>query len=252
LSSASSRRKLRSLWSAEGDPLIFFVTAFLVGISINLASNRIEDFLKQEKIPQLSTAIALGVVGIVLFAILVERWKARTQVVYTHLQPAQKAKWLIALASTGKGIATAEAAIRYHHSALEKIWLICSTGGEISSEAEAENLKQKFEQERILQPDQIQIVRLKNSQFEDPEAVKSEIEKIYEALPYDLSEKDVIIDITGGRKATTAGAFLAGLPEGRRIEIINPLEVDETGHGTKPGDPVEIVVDYSLKRVRPR
>lgn len=244
------RRKLRSLWSPEGDPLVFFIAAFLVGISINLAANRIEGSLKESHSTQWAFVIIFGVAGIIVMAMITARWRPRKPV-GSHLEKVRKAKGLIALVSSGS-VDTVRAAIVYHHSALLKVWLICSSGGVISSEADAEGLKFEYESQGILPPGTIQVVRLKNPDFEDPEAVKYEIERIFETLPHPLADQDVIIDITGGRKTTTAGAFLAGLPEGRRLEIINPLDTDESGHGTKAGDPVEIVIDYSMKRIQRR
>lgn len=238
------------MWSPEGDPLVFFVAAFLVGISINLAANRIENALKESHATQWAFVIIAGVTGIIVMAMIATRWQPRKPV-GSHLEKVQKAKGLIALVSAGS-VDTVRAAIVYHHSALLKVWLICSAGGAISSEADAERLRTEYEGQSILPPGTIQIVRLRNPEFEDPESVKYEIERIFETLPYPLADQDVIIDITGGRKTTTAGAFLAGLPEGRRLEIINPLDTDESGHGTKAGDPVEIVIDYSMKRIRRR
>ncbi len=73
-------------------------------------------------------------------------------------------------------------------------------------------------------------------------------EHVFQSLPSGIEESDVIVDITGGRKATTAGAFLAALPRGRRLEVVNPKKSEYRGRGLEPDDPMEIAIDYEVKR----
>jgi hypothetical protein len=248
----SWQRSLKAFWSAEANPLAFFVVAYLVGISVNLASNWFQSYLETKNASILKAAIIIGIPGVVMLAMSLARLRTREEIASSHLQPATRARVLVVFASPGGGIDTARMAIKYHAPTLDTAWLICSVGGDVSSEAAAEALRGELERERFVLPGLIQILRLPNSKFEDPEAIRGTVQDIYEKLPDHLTERDVIIDITGGRKATTAGAFLAGLPKGRRLEVINPLATDESGHGTKPGDPVEIVIDYSLRRAKGR
>ena len=89
--------------------------------------------------------------------------------------------------------------------------------------------------------------------FEDPEQVKDAIEdKVYGELPAGMRPDDIVIDITGGRKTTTAGAFLAGLPRGRHLEYNSPSEINIRGQGVKPGIPIQISLDYELRKLKRR
>jgi hypothetical protein len=99
-----------------------------------------------------------------------------------------------------------------------------------------------------LAADRFQLLHLSNREFDNPERVRKTIDQeVFENLPTGMEASDVLIDITGGFKTTTAGAFLAGLPEGRRLQIVRPLTTDERGRGLKPGDPDEIAIDYRVK-----
>jgi hypothetical protein len=69
-------------------------------------------------------------------------------------------------------------------------------------------------------------------------------------MPEHFFEDDIIIDITGGRKLTTAGAFLAGLPKGRHLEVINPKPTSADQHGPIPDDPLEIDISFDVKADR--
>jgi hypothetical protein len=248
-------RLKQSLLNPNVNPLIFFVATYLVGISINLTSTILQDKLSKSSMTVMP--FVFGIPGLMIFFFIaprVARWLTGEDVnASAELHQARLHKGLIVLASPAPGIETAKKAINYHLSKLEKVWLICSQGTSPSSELDAYNLKRELEAQRLVKPGTIELVILSNAEFEDPEAVREAIEKIYEKITeHHLSEGDVIIDITGGRKTTTAGAFLAGLPKGRHLEVINPLETDQSGHGTKPDNPVGIDIEYTLKRGRSR
>lgn len=102
------------------------------------------------------------------------------------------------------------------------------------------------------QDDQVRLVVLPVAEFSNPEKVREAIEEIYAQLPEDVEEKDIIIDITGGMKTTTAGAFLAALPPGRHLEVVSPAQVDKDGRGLTPETTIQITIDYSIKKVRRR
>lgn len=238
------------LWNPSINPFLFFLAAFAFGVSVNLASA----YLQGHAI--LSRLFLFGAPALILLAIVAPRIARRwfgTEVRPTvTLGPARQHRWLIALASPGRGIETSGKAIRYHRPVLERAWLLCSRGGETPSEDAALALQHDLVFKGILRSDQICLVVLPVAEFMDPEKVRAAIDRIYDELPEDLDESDVIIDITGGRKTTTAGAFLAGLPEGRHLEIVEPAEVDSSGHGTLPGDPIEIDIAYRIRQARRR
>lgn len=246
------RRLRESLYNPQAHPLVFFIAAFCTGISINAASSLlISSLAKNNKFSMLLIAITFGIpalIALILIAPGILRWWIADQEVSAEIRRARYHKGVIAIASIGPGIHTAEKAIKYHLPHLEKAWLICSDGGGQSSKPLALALKIELESTINIRPDVIELIPLPVKEFEHPEAVKNAIEKIYENLPEHFSERDVIIDLTGGRKLTTAGAFLAGLPKGRHLEVINPKETDMGGRGTIPDDPVEIDISFSVKK----
>lgn len=254
--SSKWERSRRAIFDAAVNPLVFFSAAFAFGISVNLVSNFVASYLPEENASVLSLIIGLGLLAILLMVILAPKvarwWIGVEKITPGFRRPARRYKWLIVLASPEPGIRTAEHAVKYHAPVLEKVWLLCSRGKPPSSEQAARDMIRRVEQERADRSFEIELVPLSEAEFKDPEVVRTKIEEIYGKIPEHLTVGDVVIDITGGTKTTTAGAFIAGLPRGRRLEITPPDEggVDESGRGFKPGDPVEILIDYSLKRAR--
>jgi hypothetical protein len=242
------RRIQRALWEGQQGPTIFLFTAYLLGISVNLVS----DVAGQLRGIAWWTIFILGP-ALFLFVSSGLWLRLFTGRVETSVstQAAEPRKGLVVFASPGDGIQTARKAIEHHLPVLEKVWLVYSKGGPVSSEAAALDLKRDVVTSNLLRPDQIQELPMVVDAFEDPEQVKELVEnEVYGRLPDGLTDNDVIIDITGGRKTTTAGAFLAGLPKGRRLEINAPAAMNIRGLGTRPGTPLEIFVDYKLRRVR--
>ncbi|HXO20896.1 MAG TPA: hypothetical protein VOA87_13350 [Thermoanaerobaculia bacterium] len=238
------RRLRRGLWEPGASPVTFFVGAFLFAISANLVSSRLQEH------STLASGFVFGIVGLILVVLVSRRWLADDIRPTVDYGAPRKHKWLVALASPGGGIATAEKAIRYHLPVLQKVYLVCSRGKEPPlSEPAAKDLIKKLEQEGLLAQGQIELIPLSATAFDDPEAVRSAIEALYDLLPEGIAEHEVVIDITGGKKTTTAGAFLAGLPRGRHLEYVPATRVSSEGRGEEPGDPIEIVIDYKLKKL---
>jgi hypothetical protein len=233
-------------------PLLFFVAAYLFGISTNLAAAQIQ------KDARWSTILLVGGPALLLLAILapavVGRWFRDEVQATAHYQRPLAHKWLIALASPGAGIETAEKAIRFHLPALEKVWLLCSKGEATESKPAAIGLREKLVGKAFLTIEQFELVELDVADFNTPQKVREKIEGIYAQLPEDLSPRDVIVDITGGTKLATAGAFLAGLPPGRHLEYVPPVpgKVSAGGGGLQPDEPVQIEIDLTVKKVKSR
>jgi len=231
----------RSLWDAEHNPLAFFFLALLVGASVNVLSGWFAT-----KCPTgsawVSVAILVGAFIALLFPVF--RHSLLPQRVMEPISslkvPARKRRGLIAFVSVGGGWATADAAIRYHRSSLVRAWLLHSP----TSKLNADNLGATF-------GDLVRLVPMSEEEFGDPEAVKQAIEQIYSKLPdTGLEQGDVVIDITGGTKTTTAGAFLAGLPADRNLEVIRAATKDPNdGRGLSAGEPIEIDINYTLKPI---
>lgn len=247
------KRRRRALWDPYFNPLLFFAAAYALGISINLAAARLLA-LKGPTLPRifLFGGPALIVVAILAPRILQRFFRDEVDPAAEFVEPARQHKWLIALASPGGGIETARFAIRHHQPVLDRVWLICSRGGRTPSEDSARALEREMVDNALLRADQVKVIVLPVADFTNPERVRETIEGIYAQLPENLEERDVIIDITGGRKATTAGAFLAALPPGRHLEVVEPAEADAGGRGLTPGTIIQIAIDYSIKKVRPR
>ena len=162
---------------------------------------------------------------------------------------AESCKGLVVLVSPGKGSESAAKAIEYHQATLARAWLVHSDTSREAATALLERLSQRVEfSQGTFCP-----LHLSDAEFDNPGLVQELIErKVFEQLPEGIGESEVVVDITGGMKGTSAGAFLAGLPQGRRLEYVSPAATDTRGRGTRPGQPIEIGIDYKLKRVRSR
>ncbi len=227
-------------------PLLFLLGTYVTGIGVNDASSWLAERIK----------IPVGVLALVVFVLLAvvlqsdwfyRLWRPASPP--AAIVPAGSCKGLVLFASLGPGIATVEAAIRWHAAGLEKVWLFHSAGSAEAARSLVTHLKALPELARIgfiLHP-------LDDFGFDNPEEVRVAIEEtVYRALPEGMVPEDVVIDITGGMKTTTSGAFLAGLPEGRRLQVNRPAKKDEAGRGLLPGSPYEIRIDYRVRRVRRR
>lgn len=213
----SWRRLRESLYNPHAYPVVFFVVAFCIGISINVISSLLIASLQQDKkVPTFLVAAAFGVPALIVLILTIpgalRRWTGNKEI-SAEIRRAHFHKGVIAIASLGKGIDIAEKAIKYHMPRLEKAWLICSEGEGPSSKPLALALKAQLENDLDLGPEVIEVRPLSLKEFEHPESVKNTIDAIYESMPEHFSEDDIIIDVTGGRKLTSAGAFLAGLPK---------------------------------------
>ena len=226
-------------------PIVFVLGAFLSGIAVNDATAWVAS-----RWPKLTPGwLALGVLGFLLLVLqsdwFFRLWRGagpRSLVVR-----AGHCRGLVVFASMGGGIATAEAAIRWHAAGLERVWILHSD----LSRAAAEKLANGFRDEEGFRSISFETVYLTNEDFDNPEEVRAVLdERVYGALGAAMEDREVVIDFTGGTKTTTAGAFLAGLPEGRRMQVNRPAEKDDQGRGMLPGPPFEILIDYRLKRMR--
>lgn len=189
------------------------------------------------------------VVGVAFIASpwLAKVWPKRTVEPNARISRANPFRGLVVFVSPGRGSGTAVRAVEYHGAALEHVWLVHSD----ASRETAEEVLEELSQRPHLRREMFELVHLADAQFDNPGAVQDLIERVvFQALPEGISETEVIIDLTGGMKGTSAGAFLAGLPRGRRLEYVPAAVKDARGRGTLPGAPIEIGIDFKLKRVR--
>lgn len=230
----------QSMWEARKNPLLFFAATWLFSMGVNVLSG--------VPMPQ-ATRWAIGlavpalIAGIIVFTPFVERVFGRGKgTAVATVRPAAKYKGLVVLASQGKGIASAEAAARYHGSS--RVWCLHSD----SSMNDAHSLRETLMSSSALSGGAFQLVHLTDDDFENPERVRQAIERnVFGSMPPGFSESDIVIDITGGLKTTTAGAFLAGLPAGRRLEVVKAAIRDSNGYAQLADKPYEIDISYELR-----
>lgn len=229
---------VRDLWEPRRRPLLYALAVFAVGISVNVISNWVQERAG------LRWGFGFGV-PLALLAILVSPWFERMWLrgPVPTLLPARPCKGLVVLVSAGVGSATARAAIDHHGATLEWLWVVCSE----SSRAEAERILDEVAARPGLARERLVRLLLSNAEFDDPGRVREALEAgVFGALPAGLLEEDVILDVTGGKRNTGLGAFLVGLPPGRRLEFVSAAEKDENFRGTRAGAPFEIVLEYKL------
>ena len=162
------------------------------------------------------------------------------------LKSAGRYAGVVAFASAGAGLATVRRAIDHHRP--RHAWIFCSD----QSEAEARQLGAELVREGMIAAEGLHHRRLSDEEFTNPEAVRAAMKtEVYAHLDeHGLAEEEVVIDFTGGKKETTAGALLAGLPPGRNIEVVRPAAVDPDQRGTVAGEVMEIDLRYRLRPVK--
>jgi hypothetical protein len=61
--------------------------------------------------------------------------------------------------------------------------------------------------------------------FEDVSSMVDVLEEVYQALPSDMDETDVVIDITSGQKPTSIAGFMASLVrKTRKVQYVQTSE----------------------------
>lgn len=228
-------------------PIVLMVVCTLLSFAGNLVAAAVE--VGSELWWRLLIGV-LALAALILGFFLLWRLRSplRVGLASTLIDGARPCKGLVVLVSSGSGSDTARAAIRYHArvpASLKHVWLVHSG----RSEPDARRVMDEIKQEGVYDGS-FETIPVPDWEFgARVEIIQEKIEDVvYRRLPEGVEETDVIVDVTGGRKATTAGAFLAGLPPGRRVQIVQPNETDDRGRGTQAGDPVEIVLDYQVKR----
>jgi len=246
--------KLRqTLFEPRHNPLLYFVAAYFLAISVNLASG-------EPWLPWAKAALEFGTPLVILLILL---WPAALRRLWpwgrevepeTTVYEARRCRGLVVLASVGLGIATAAKAVDFHADlgdTLQTVWMFCSD----SSAAHADKLRLELAARHPAL--EIVIERMTDAAFLDVESVAERIEsQVYGSLKAKAwLDPDIILDFTGGSKTTTAGAILAGLPQSRRMEFVPAERKDPDGRATDPtaaGNPREIRIDYRMKRVQRR
>lgn len=151
----------------------------------------------------------------------------------------------------------AENAIREHlqlpDSILQHCWIITTDSSlqnarylkdRLSADESTQHLRLYYDQP-IPNPDDADHplhLKISNSQAKDPDETLKLVNGIYlDAQSHDLDESDLIVDITGGMKPQSTGAFLAASRPDRRIEYLTQEH---------PSQVIEIKVNYQLRRTK--
>jgi hypothetical protein len=241
----------RTLFDPNRNPLMYFVAAYFLAVSVNL-------FSSEPWLPWVKWGLEVGTPLVILVILLspaaVRRlWPWGREVEpETTVYEARHCRGLVVLASPGPGIATAAKAVDFHSRLgdhLQTVWIFCSD----SSGANADKLHRELADAHPAL--EIVMQRMTDAAFQDIESIEERIEsEVYASLEArGWSDSDVILDFTGGTKTTTAGAILAGLPQARRMEFVPADRRDAEGRVIDPlaaGNPREIRIDYRMKRVR--
>jgi hypothetical protein len=237
---------VESFWEPRRGPLVFFAVAYVFGISVNVASNQIAGrFWTIAFLYVVPALVALFILSPWVIGVVARFWRV-AEVDRAVLKSAGRYAGVVAFASAGEGRATVYRAIDYHRP--RHAWIFCSE----RSEAEARQLGAELIRDGIIAAEGLHHRKLSDQEFANPEAVRAAIEaEVYAKLDeHDLSEEEIVIDFTGGKKETTAGALLAGLPPGRHLEVVRPEVVDRNQRGTVAGEVMEIDLRYRLRPVK--
>jgi hypothetical protein len=235
------------LWDPRKGPLAFITFGYLMSVSTNLVT---------AAVPTKSGfwwVLVLGVPALVIGLIL-SPWFAkimRTQdrePVSTLVRRPKESPILVGLASKGIGISSMKSAILYHHP--KWVFLVHSEDSKVYAEQLRDGFVNPVDKQSEINPENFRLLPIDNVGFGDPERIRELIEnEVYRNLPKGKNEGDVMIDITGGTKGATAGAFLAGLADARKLEIVVPKSKDKDGRALEADDPVEIDISYKLKKL---
>ncbi len=225
-------------------PILLLVVSSLLSFAGNLAAASVEADSELWRLLLIGApTLAVLVIGGYLLWHL--RRPLSVHLSHTLIDNARPCRGLVVLVSPGPGSESAKAAVRYHAASLKHVWLVHSD----RSRSAATEVVEEISQEGVY-GGPFETIPISDSQFESyPEVVRERIEDgVFQRLPEGVEESDVVIDVTGGRKATTAGAFLVALRPGRRMQIVKPKETDDRARATHADDPVEIVLDYQVTR----
>ena len=135
---------------------------------------------------------------------------------------------------------TSRKAIDWHRQKLDRCWLLCST--------RTLSIAQKIEEELNSSGKSVKY-ELVDDVF-DPLECRDKVERIYQALPEDWKEDDVILDFTGMTACASVGSVLACLDEKRAIQY-TPGQYNEALKVMQPLEPVEIVLHWEKLRGAP-
>lgn len=177
-------------------------------------------------------ALAAFLVTAWLFVRFVNRLKPAAPLV--GKQSPDKHKGLILLVSSEP---VCRHAIKWHTPELRHCWLVCSS--------EERSIKPGNALQKELRAGGVNARVVHIEDVYDPVEFRDRVNQIYEQLPDDLSESDVILDFTGMTGCASVGSVLACLSDLRPIQY-TPAEFDAALKAVQPRDPVEVLLDWRM------
>ena len=206
----------------------FIIGAIFLSVLGNAVTNFIFSLLSVN--PTTSLAVALG--SVLIFGISVVLFgKGLEKLPNSHLIPNKetpaKHRGLILLVSNFEAC---KKAIEYHSPDLKYCWVICSNkSSKIAAELREAYPQVKFSDSLIV------------DDVYDPLSFYKKVKKIYENLPRDLSEAEVISDFTGMTAHASVGMAFACFSRECELQY-TPAHLDENGKPIGSLNPIEIVL----------
>lgn len=240
-----TRSMREAIWDPRKGPLAFVIIGYALSVSTNVTSELITD--RSIWWWTFAVVVPLGVAGLILSPMFARIFpQVDREPVSVLRRPARRYQVFVGIASQGKGISAMRSAIKFHRPTW--VFLIHSD----ASMTDAEKLKNELtagEHQEIVKASNFQLLHIGDDHFDDPESIRELIEeRVFGALPEGMYEEDVMIDITGGSKGATAGAFLAGLADNRNLEVMLAKTKDADGRAQEAGEPAEIDISYKVKK----
>lgn len=240
-----TRSMREAIWDPRKGPLAFVIIGYALSVSTNVISADIADRSLRWWI--FAVVVPLGVLALILSPMFARIFpQVDREPVSVLRRRARKYPVFVGIASQGKGISAMRSAIGYHHPTW--VFLIHSDASKADAETLFSELTAKGP-DGILNAENFRLLHIGDDRFDDPESIRELIEKrVFGDLPEGMSEEDVMIDITGGSKGATAGAFLAGLADNRNLEVMLAKTKDADGRAQEADVPAEIDISYKVKK----
>ena len=229
------RNSLRSVFNVT-DLLPFFIGALTLTLIQDSFYKLLEDnvgrFLGKNVSPAiwifLLASIVLFVYVRVRSAVDYRTEKLRRSAPTAHKQTPHKHKGLILLVSN---VIACRTAIEWHLPKLECCWLICSE----QTSRNAQELRQEY-------PQQCSPALVVIDDVNDPIEFQTKINDIYQQLPSDWQESDIVADYTGMTAHASVGMALACFNTDRSLQYTPALR-NSKGKVIDSVEPIEIVLE---------
>lgn len=252
------RKTISMLMNAgKTPPLLFFLVIYLIGVT----TNSLSDYIIGKDGLGISSAL-VTLIGLFILTLIFFLFDPVARFVNFYMGKGTLETDLKAAPSLQKGLIVfanipplgqpmpAEPAIRYHsqNKTLKHCWII--TGGEKSYQA-ANSMITNLKLENGLKNINFTIKPMTGDHADNPAEVYKLVEEIFNDLPDDLNESDIIADYTGGTKSMTTGMILSCALPSRNLQFMKPNQYKEDGTALREAgsEPRQIDINFKLKQV---